>query len=185
MPLFDQLTTRLKLDLALIEDRLCLRDLRFARIVRQHGDNLVLLHVLPALHAHFGEHAAGARRDRYFLVGFGSAGQGELARMRRNIGVEHGHAKRLRLVVDRANGGAALRCLVRKQMPRRNPADGCDHKADSNKTATLHDFLPDLARAVLTAIEQHVFGDIEKHRQHSLGVEMSDRPRAATTRHRQ
>src|SRR5690349_11316946 len=65
--------------------------------------------------------------------------------MRRRAGIDHSDAKRLRFVFLRLYHSTIFRSLVRKQMPRRNPADGCDHEADSKKTATFHDSLPDPA----------------------------------------
>jgi len=59
--------------------------------------------------------------------------------MRGQTGVDHRDAERFRLGIGGADGGPALRILVREQMSRRHPADGANHQSHGDDTATLHD----------------------------------------------
>ena len=95
------------------------------------------------------------------------------------LGLRHGDAEQLRLAGVAGRIAARLSAdLVRDQMARRDPADRGDHKADGDNAARFHFLSRLLARPIpgppapLPAVEQHVFRDVEEHRQHRLGVEI-------------
>ena len=94
-----------------------LRHLRLARLVRQNGDDLALLHGHAAFHLEIGQHAAGARRHRDSFVGLGASRNRELAAVRNDVRHRHRDAERfLGLALGRGQARAALGSLVRKEV---------------------------------------------------------------------
>ena len=77
----DQLHVDLEVGLALQHHGLRLGDLRLARLVRQDGDHVALLHDRAAAHLQLDDRAVGARHGARAVVGLGAAGQHDRARM--------------------------------------------------------------------------------------------------------
>src|SRR6185437_10705344 len=135
----DQHAARLELGLTLIEQRLRLRNLRFARLVGQNRDDVTFLHALSAMHVQLGEHAAGAGGDRDFVVGFGAAGERERRAVRHDIHRAHGDAEqRLGLLPGRANGGLTFRAVARQEMTGCDPERSGGNETDGSNTTGFH-----------------------------------------------
>ena len=86
---------RIQFNRALIEQRFCLQHLGLARIVRQDGDDVAFLHDRAAANPQLLEQAVGTGEAHDLAVGFGTAGQNELAAVRDHVGVDDRHAEAL------------------------------------------------------------------------------------------
>ena len=99
--------------------RLGLQHLRLARIVRQDGDDVALLHMRAAANPQLLKHAVGAREGHDLAVGLGAAGQHELAAVRDDVGVDDRDAESLLgLGFADPKRGFALREFMRNEMTR-------------------------------------------------------------------
>ena len=144
----DQPALGVELDLALLDQRLGLHDLRLACLVRKDGDDVALLDAAAAAHPQVGEDAAGARKQRDLLVGFGAARQQQLAVMLHQLTVEHRDAERRRRGGGRRlDGGAAFRRFMRQEMAGRDPQRGACDQADGGEMSCSHFVAPALARS--------------------------------------
>ena len=128
-----------EIDLALVEKRARLRHLGFARFVGQNGDDVALFDEGAALDLQLGDDAAGARGRRDAPVGFGAAGQDQLAAMRLRGGLDDADAKQLlRRGLAGTDGGAALVGFVRQQVTGGDPKAGRDDQAERGNATCFH-----------------------------------------------
>ena len=130
---FDQFAARFQFRLALRDQRARLRDLRLARLVGKHRDDLILLHELSAPHPQLGQHAGGARHRHHFAVGFGAAGENELAAVLLGLRVHDRDTEQLRRLLLRADGSLAVRRLMRKQIAGPDPKSGGENQPDARR----------------------------------------------------
>ena len=170
----DQPPLGLELDLALLEQRLGLRDLRLARLVRQDGDDVALLHVRAAANLATPEHAVGAREGHHLAVGLGAAGQHQLAAVRDDVGVDHRDAEQLLAAWSRRRG--ARPCSPRIRAECRWPDSIHSAAAATRPTAVMRlAFIGDFSSfttAQRRAAAQHVTRDIHEHRNQRFGSEV-------------
>jgi hypothetical protein len=109
----DQPALGVQLDLALLDQSHGLHDLGLARLVRQHRDHFAFLDKAAAANVQFGQDAAGAGNQSDLLVGFGAAGQQQLAMMLHQTSVQHGDAERRCRGHRWLNRGTAFRRFMR------------------------------------------------------------------------
>ncbi len=135
---FDQFAARFQFRLALRHQRARLRDLRLARLVGKHRDDLILLHELSAPHPQLGQYAAGARNRHHFAIRFGAAGEDELAAVLLGPCIHDRDAEQLRRLLIGADGGLAVRLFMRKQIAGPDPESCGENQPDGGGTAHIH-----------------------------------------------
>ena len=161
-----------ELGLALHQHRAGLQHAGFARFIGKHGDHIACLYGRAAAHLEFRNGAVGAGHQHHLLVGLGAARQHEIARARLDPHFGDGDAERFRLRrLGRLHRGAALRRLMRKQMPGRDPGDSGDHQADCGKACGFHDLGPVPIVVLRYRIGEKVFHHAQHERHHGFGVE--------------
>ena len=138
-----ELPLGVELGATLIEQRLGLLDLGLARIVREDGDDVALLHMRAAANPQLLEQSVGARERHDLAVGLGAAGQQQLAAVRHHIGVDDRDAESLLdLGLVHLKRGFAFRRFMRNEIAGQNPYGGRGNQPDSGDAARLHDDFP-------------------------------------------
>ena len=96
-------------------------------------------HLVAAPDPELGEDAAGARNHHHLAVGFGAAGQHELAAVRQAVRLGDCDAEQLlRRRFGWTDGGVAFAVLMRQQVPGGDPEAGAEHQADGGEAACFH-----------------------------------------------
>ncbi len=135
----DQPPLRVELGLALGQQGLGLCDLGFACLVGEDGDHVALLHLVAAPDPELGEDAAGSGNHHHLAVGFGTAGQHELAAVRQAVRLGDCDPEQLlRRRFGWTDGGAAFAVLMRQQVPGGDPEAGAEHQPQGGEAACFH-----------------------------------------------